>query len=251
MPTPSELESDSEPARAGSTVWSHRPIASYLSLGDTVSTDTETDHDSFPLLRSHPSSSTHTLRSTLLRRTPSDPISDDETGLQLDEELPDGGYNSSDTQGEHEPRTVRIDDITDFPDFDDTFYDDEDLKKTEDFSLDDLDVDEVGEQPSLGLLDEALSFIAAERERWSAQREAVGANADAEGRITIVGRFISFSPSCRVSSYTFLLDYAHSTRTTTKTPEEAYKDSPNTFSYAHLGHRDVHEQYHSDFTDEY
>lgn len=30
----------------------------------------------------------------------------------------------------------------------------------------------VDEQPSLGYLDEALKFIAAERERWAAQREA-------------------------------------------------------------------------------
>jgi hypothetical protein len=53
--------------------------------------------------------------------------------------------SGSDTEGEREGRTVEIEDIS--------------------------DIDE-SDQPSLGYLDEALSFIAAERTRFAAQREA-------------------------------------------------------------------------------
>ena len=53
--------------------------------------------------------------------------------------------SGSDTEGEREGRTVEIEDIS--------------------------DIDE-SDQPSLGYLDEALSFIAAERARFAAQREA-------------------------------------------------------------------------------
>ncbi|KAF7322666.1 hypothetical protein HMN09_00045200 [Mycena chlorophos] len=100
----SSMEHDSElfsqsPAPEGSTVWSRRPIASYL---DSVSRPTTTDADG---------------------RSPS----------------PGSGSN---TELELEPADYELSDLEDL------------------------------EQPSLGLLDGALSFLAAERARWTAQREA-------------------------------------------------------------------------------
>ncbi|KAJ7708369.1 hypothetical protein B0H17DRAFT_1165928 [Mycena rosella] len=105
--TSSSMEPESdylpEPSLAGSTVWSQRPIASYL---DSISATTDTDG-----------------------RSPS----------------PGSGSNTEGDARTLEPVDYELSD------------------------LEDLDLDP---QPSLGLLDGALSFIAAERARWNAQREA-------------------------------------------------------------------------------
>ncbi|KAJ4470732.1 hypothetical protein C8R41DRAFT_851630 [Lentinula lateritia] len=100
-----------------STVWSHRPIANYLSLSDPVTTDAEsTDRD--------------------------------------------------------RPRTVQIEAVDDdFYDHDNTNDDNDHDESDEQLRSQDLGLFDVEEQPSLGYLDEALQFIAAERERWTAQRE--------------------------------------------------------------------------------
>ncbi|KAJ7474702.1 hypothetical protein FB451DRAFT_1174136 [Mycena latifolia] len=100
-----EPESDDfrEPSLAGSTVWSQRPIASYL---DSISATTDTDG-----------------------RSPS----------------PGSGSNTEGDANTLEPV---------------------------DYELSDLEDLDLSPQPSLGLLDGALSFIAAERARWNAQREA-------------------------------------------------------------------------------
>ncbi|KAJ7080610.1 hypothetical protein B0H15DRAFT_933179 [Mycena belliarum] len=100
-----EPESDEprEPSLPGSTVWSRRPIASYL---DSISATTDTDG-----------------------RSPS----------------PGSGSNTEGDARTLEPVDYELSDL-------------------EDLGLD--------PQPSLGLLDGALSFIAAERARWNAQREA-------------------------------------------------------------------------------
>ncbi|KAF7368794.1 hypothetical protein MVEN_00204500 [Mycena venus] len=108
-----EPESDDlrEPSQVGSTVWSQRPIASYL---DSILATTDTDG-----------------------RSPSPPRS------------PSLGSGSN-TEGD--ARTLELETVGDY----------------ELSDLEDLDLD----PPSLGLLDGALSFIAAERARWTAQREA-------------------------------------------------------------------------------
>ncbi|KAJ4474505.1 hypothetical protein J3R30DRAFT_3295438 [Lentinula aciculospora] len=103
-----------------STVWSHRPIANYLSLSDPVTTDAEsTDRD--------------------------------------------------------RPRTVQIeaveDELDNLYDFDDTNDDNDHDDSDEQLRVQDLGLHDVEEQPSLGYLDEALKFIAAERERLTSQRE--------------------------------------------------------------------------------
>ncbi|KAJ7148795.1 hypothetical protein C8R43DRAFT_1008799 [Mycena crocata] len=107
--TSSSMEQESdylhEPSLAGSTVWSQRPIASYL---DSISATTDTDG-----------------------RSPS----------------PGSGSNT-----EGDARTLEL--------------------EPADYELSDLEDMDLEEQPSLGLLDGALSFIAAERARWNAQREA-------------------------------------------------------------------------------
>ncbi|KAJ3712907.1 hypothetical protein C8R42DRAFT_780303 [Lentinula raphanica] len=102
------------------TVWSHRPIANYLSLSDPITTDAEsTDRD--------------------------------------------------------RPRMVEIQDVDDeldnFYDHDDTNDDNDHDDSDEQLHVRDLGLHDVEEQPSLGYLDEALKFIAAERERFTAQRE--------------------------------------------------------------------------------
>ncbi|KAJ7262950.1 hypothetical protein C8J57DRAFT_1450771 [Mycena rebaudengoi] len=107
-----QQESDDlrDPSLEGSTVWSQRPIASYL---DSISATTDTDG-----------------------RSPS----------------PGSGSNT-----EGDARTLEL--------------------ETVDYELSDLEDLDLEPQPSLGLLDGALSFIAAERARWNAQREA-GATAN-------------------------------------------------------------------------
>ncbi|KAJ3785010.1 hypothetical protein GGU10DRAFT_13027 [Lentinula aff. detonsa] len=103
-----------------STVWSHRPIANYLSLSDPVTTDAEsTDRDRPRMVQ----------------------IQD------VDDEL-DNLYDHDDTN-------------------DDNDHDDSD----EQLRVQDLGLHDLEEQPSLGYLDEALKFIAAERELLAAQRE--------------------------------------------------------------------------------
>jgi len=129
--SPSELDSD---APEGSTVWSHRPIASYLSLNDhDTTTDVDTDHD--------PSPSSRRLHTEPTQSPPHSPI----------QGLSDEDYDSgSNTEGERsEARTVEIEDMSDIE-----------------------DLDGLADQPSLGYLDEALSYLAAERARFAAQREA-------------------------------------------------------------------------------
>ncbi|KAL0581278.1 hypothetical protein V5O48_000761 [Marasmius crinis-equi] len=180
----SEMDSDSqEPAR--STVWAHRPIASYLASGD-FTTDTETDREreqppiltssSIPIRDNHGATAQHASGS------------DDEPFADIEDE------DYSDSRGEL-PRTVQIEDLDDIDSsFGHDIYDDDDnntneLQPVESDGLDlnqlqlneesehstglgDVGLEEVEDQPSLGLLDGALRFIAAERERWNAQREA-------------------------------------------------------------------------------
>lgn len=128
-----EIESDDP---RGATVWSRRPIASYLKDLEST-TDADTDHDREDLYLPRPP----------LTRSPSPDVSEED-------EMYGSGSN---TEGElvSEARTVEIGEVE---------------------SLDISDLDDTslitGEQPSLGLLDEALSFIAAERAKWNAQREA-------------------------------------------------------------------------------
>lgn len=151
----SDLESDSDLRQPGPTVWSHRPIASYLSV---TATDTETDQElnnrlGFPL---YP---------RLLSPSESPAIP--------------SGLEGSGTEGEIEPQTVPIDEISDLDyhsAFNDDDDDDDDLRNDHSIT-EELDEQNI-EQPSLGYLDEALSFIVAERERWNAQREAGAANAN-------------------------------------------------------------------------
>jgi hypothetical protein len=115
-------------------VWSHRPIASYLSLNDhDTTTDVDTDHD--------PSPSSRRLHTEPTQSPPHSRI----------QGLSDEDYDSgSNTEGERsEARTVEIEDMSDIE-----------------------DLDGLGDQPSLGYLDEALSYLAAERARFAAQREA-------------------------------------------------------------------------------
>lgn len=83
--------------------------------------------------------------------------------------------------GENDPRTVPIDELSDLG-YHSAFNDD-------DLGNDHSMTEEGGfEHPSLGYLDEALSFIAAERERWNAQREAnvTSGDVDISGTFLIV-----------------------------------------------------------------
>ncbi|KAJ7653112.1 hypothetical protein DFH06DRAFT_1270126 [Mycena polygramma] len=105
-----EQDSQSDDLPVGSTVWSQRPIASYL---DSISATTDTDGRS---------------------PSPGSPS-------------PGSGSNT-----EGDVRTLEL--------------------ETVDYELSDLEDLDLDPQPSLGLLDGALSFIAAERARWNAQREA-------------------------------------------------------------------------------
>ncbi|KAJ6494048.1 hypothetical protein C8R47DRAFT_1184999 [Mycena vitilis] len=105
-----EQDSQSDDLPVGPTVWSQRPIASYL---DSISATTDTDGRS---------------------PSPGSPS-------------PGSGSNT-----EGDARTLEL--------------------ETVDYELSDLEDLDLDPQPSLGLLDGALSFIAAERARWNAQREA-------------------------------------------------------------------------------
>ncbi|KAK7062681.1 hypothetical protein VNI00_000169 [Paramarasmius palmivorus] len=196
----SAIESDSDQIQESSTVWNHRPIASYLSsLADTNNTtnttntttltDTETDRER-QHLRSHISSSISPDTSHHRVYDVATAASDDDPDVDID-----GGPRPSDTEGE-QPRMVQIEDMDEL---DSTFghdiYDDDesngkDLRHVEPNNLafdqlhvkddhtasltdlGDVSLQDIEEQPSLGLLDEALRYIAAERERWNAQREA-------------------------------------------------------------------------------
>ncbi|KIK63969.1 hypothetical protein GYMLUDRAFT_71434 [Collybiopsis luxurians FD-317 M1] len=108
-----------------STVWSHRPIANYLTLSGTLNSDSEiTDRDQ--------------PRAVQIQSEDSDDISRfDENDI----------YDNSDARDESDEQQLQL--------------------SVQEFGLHDVE-----EQPSLGYLDEALKFIAAERERWTAQREA-------------------------------------------------------------------------------
>ncbi|ESK92550.1 hypothetical protein Moror_4426 [Moniliophthora roreri MCA 2997] len=194
FPASSAIDSDSDQRPANSTVWNQRPIASYLSsLVDTTTTDTETDRER-ENLRSHVFSSIspdgfhHGDYDVAATTTDDDPDADI-----------DGDERRSDTEGE-QSRTVQIEDMDEL---DSTFghdiYDDDndsnikeqqrvepdssdlDQRQVKNIgpsltNLGDVSLEDIEEQPSLGLLDEALRFIAAERERWNAQREAGLAN---------------------------------------------------------------------------
>lgn len=139
----SDLESDSDLRLAGSTVWSHRPIASYLSAA-AVTTDTETDGADSRLWATAAESN----------GTPEPQI------IPIVDELSDLDYHSA------------------FPDDDDDDPDDHE-EEHQTRVMEELDQDGIG-QPSLGYLDEALSFIAGERERWNAQREVHANSGEAE-----------------------------------------------------------------------
>ncbi|KAF9261173.1 hypothetical protein L218DRAFT_931544 [Marasmius fiardii PR-910] len=179
----SEIESDDQ-RQPRSTVWAHRPIASYLVSGD-FTTDAETDREREnrpPLISS--SISTRVLRRIPAQRTRR---SDDDPDADVED---DDDYSDARAV---KPRMVQIEDLDEL---DSTFghdlYDDnetnnnsKELKPVEPGSLDLKQLqlneeseqstgfeEEVDEQPSLGYLDEALRFIAAERERWKAQHGA-------------------------------------------------------------------------------
>ncbi|KAK0431370.1 hypothetical protein EV421DRAFT_1720628 [Armillaria borealis] len=137
----SELEYDSDPRPEGSTVWSHKPIASYLKLEETA-TETDQDFDEY------------------YAKAYSD-VSDEQ------------GYYSSDTEGDPQSRTVYIEDGPDL-----------DLESTNDDGGADMtqDADEEEEvMPTLGF-QETLNFLADEREKLTAQRDA-GATGQYNGRL--------------------------------------------------------------------
>ncbi|KAJ7598867.1 hypothetical protein C8J56DRAFT_1039745 [Mycena floridula] len=146
----SDLDSDSELRHPRSTVWAHRPIASYLAPGATVTTDTEHEVLVNPIPPYH-------------HRTPRAESPTDSAAIpsELDE-----GYLSSDTEGEAEPRTVPIELISDLDYISNSSSNRDDEPRHDDLNIEELD------QPSLGFLDEALRFIAAERERFNAQLDA-------------------------------------------------------------------------------
>ncbi|KAF5391227.1 hypothetical protein D9757_003033 [Collybiopsis confluens] len=114
--------SSSEILERKSTVWSHKPIANYLTLSETIPSESESTDRDQP------------------RAVPIQSEDSDDLG-HLDEDNP---YDDNDDSDELQLQLP-----------------------VQEFSL--LDIDE---QPSLGYLDEALKFIAAERKRWTAQREA-------------------------------------------------------------------------------
>ncbi|KAK0450408.1 uncharacterized protein EV420DRAFT_753387 [Desarmillaria tabescens] len=160
----SELEYDSDLRPEGSTVWSHKPIASYLKLDETA-TETDQDFDeyysdyldaqstaSYTVPRSAHTPSPH---ASLLVPTDSEvkPYSD-----VSDEQ----GYYSSDTEGDPQSRTVYIEDGSDL-----------DLVITNDDGSVDMtkDADEEEVMPTLGF-QETLNFLADEREKLTAQRDA-------------------------------------------------------------------------------
>ncbi|KAG7095044.1 hypothetical protein E1B28_005834 [Marasmius oreades] len=183
----SEIESD-EQRQPPSTVWAQRPIASYLASGD-ITTDTETDREREN--RPPPTSSSISTRGFHLISTQRAHGLNDEpdTDVEDDEDYSDAHVGR--------PRMVQIEDLDELDSTfgHDLYYDgnetnnNKELQPVEPGSLDvtqlrlneeseqstglgDMSLQEVDEQPSLGYLDEALRFIAAERERWKAQREA-------------------------------------------------------------------------------
>ena len=125
---PSEFDSDIDVPR-GSTVWAQRPIASYLKSGDT-----ETEADQYD---------GHDAKA-----------SDESDDV---EEL----YDSSDTEGDRQSRTVYIADGSDDLDILSS-------RETEGVDLDLVHDDEDYVMPTLGF-QEALSFLADERQRLTAR----------------------------------------------------------------------------------
>lgn len=142
----------------GSTVWAHRPIASYLQLHDqdqdTISDiDVEVNPTTLPsgffdfdtgldLYQWH----TETPRRAHTRFHSPDPTRTTTHDIDVDS----GGSN---TEGEADVRAIEIEDLSD----------------TEG---PDINAGDIEDQPSLGYLDEALNFIAAERAKHAASREA-------------------------------------------------------------------------------
>ncbi|KAK1227077.1 hypothetical protein PQX77_009910 [Marasmius sp. AFHP31] len=195
----SDQDQEQDQERAHSTVWAHRPIASYLaSTGDFTGTDTES-HSQTDRERGLGDPTTTTIHRSI--PIPTTALDDDADDEDFSDSRGDG-----DAEGER-PMSVQIEDLDDLDSsFEHDIYDDEDDNNTDadadattathDVNLDldqmqlnsneesqsqsehstdlgDVSLQEASEeQPSLGFLDEALRFIAAERERWNAQREA-------------------------------------------------------------------------------
>ncbi|PBK71360.1 hypothetical protein ARMSODRAFT_955154 [Armillaria solidipes] len=174
----SELEYDSDPRPEGSTVWSHKPIASYLKLEETA-TETDQDFDEYygmdsdyldtqspapyPAHRSAHTPSPHT----------SSLVPTDSEAKAYSDVSDEQGYYSSDTEGDPQSRTVYIEDGSDL-----------DLESTNDDGGADMtqDADEEEEvMPTLGF-QETLNFLADEREKLTAQRDA-GATGQYNGRL--------------------------------------------------------------------
>ncbi|THU83853.1 hypothetical protein K435DRAFT_807181 [Dendrothele bispora CBS 962.96] len=172
------LESDSDVREDRSTVWAHRRIASYLNYAET-NTDTETDRDR-PV--SVFSSVTAAEAEDEVQNEHEDahslvvPIQDiDELDSSYDNEI----YDDDDDND----RRDEVDAVDESDSVPPSHHDQElhfDLEE-EDEEADghtplnsvlfgNLGADQ-GEQPSLGYLEQALKFIAAERERFTAQRE--------------------------------------------------------------------------------
>ncbi|THU93440.1 hypothetical protein K435DRAFT_967301 [Dendrothele bispora CBS 962.96] len=172
------LESDSDVREDRSTVWAHRRIASYLNYAET-NTDTETDRDR-PV--SVFSSVTAAEVEDEVQNEHEDahslvvPIQDiDELDSSYDNEI----YDDDDDND----RRDEVDAVDESDSVPPSHHDQElhfDLEE-EDEEADghtplnsvlfgNLGADQ-GEQPSLGYLEQALKFIAAERERFTAQRE--------------------------------------------------------------------------------
>ncbi len=174
----SELEYDSDPRPEGSTVWSHKPIASYLKLEETA-TETDQDFDEYYGMDSdyldiqspapypaHRSAHTPSPHASSLVPT-------DSEAKAYSDVSDEQGYYSSDTEGDPQSRTVYIEDGSDL-----------DLESTNDDGGADMtkDADEEEEvMPTLGF-QETLNFLADEREKLSAQRDA-GATGQYNGRL--------------------------------------------------------------------
>ncbi|KAJ8082413.1 hypothetical protein PM082_008268 [Marasmius tenuissimus] len=197
-----DSDQDQEQERAHSTVWAHRPIASYLASGDFTGTDTESHSQTDRERELGNPTMTATVHRVI--PIPTTTLDDDEEPDADDEDFSDS--RGGDAEGER-PRSVQIEDLDDIDlSFGHEIYDDDNDDNTDadadattathDLHLDldqmqlnsneesqsqseqstdlgDVSLQEASEeQPSLGFLDEALRFIAAERERWNAQREA-------------------------------------------------------------------------------
>ncbi|KAF8650669.1 hypothetical protein AX16_005126 [Volvariella volvacea WC 439] len=151
--TAQTLPTDAQTPIEGSTVWNHLPIDTYFDPHSTTTNGAQTNSPPLsPPQSSSPPYPPHRWRSH----------SDGEFDYNFEEE------------GTESARTVEIDSELD-ADFDLSMEQPPSIKIEDGFSdnVEQQRGDDRGpEAPSLGYLEAALNFIAAERARWAAQREA-------------------------------------------------------------------------------